>query len=369
MWSGFFAKRAWRALPDELGPARAHLRALAGAGRPAGSAAERDALDYCAKILRSHGFSVTEEPFVFSAAVGRWMVPAVAGVMTVALGTTAVLLLAGTVELRMVGVSLLITGLLLAVAGYAGARQGVRRWPTHRVESCNLVATRGNPACWLVAHIDSKSQPIPTLVRAGALVTAGAAWLVTIVGCLSAGIHPAVPLVGMIAGAVASFSTVGNESPGAADNATGVAACLRVAETLPHGASLGIVLMSGEELGLAGARVWVRGRAPGRAINIDTLDESGGWRCMVHGAPSRLWARTVSAGLEGLTPRLSPIIPGLLTDGVALADAGWEAITLSRGHLGTLARIHRPADSVRHLTGGSVEALARALTGFLNRLT
>ena len=54
-------------------------------------------------------------------------------------------------------------------------------------------------------------------------------------------------------------------------------------------------------------------------------------------------------------------IPGILTDGVALANAGWSAVTLSRGTLRTLARIHRPADNVGRTRGDGISVMARLL--------
>lgn len=369
MWSVCCGTPVLRGSHKAMTTARGHIRALAGAGRPAGSAAEREALDYCATLLRQHGFSVAEEPFEFSAAVGRWMVPTVSAVMAMAFGVVAVLILRGMGAAALIGLGFGALGLVLAGMGLMGARWGVLRWPTHRVQGVNLVATRGEPRVWLMAHVDTKSQPIPTLVRASCLVITAAAWAATTVGLWIGAIHPAVPLLGMMAALVASMSTVGNESPGAADNATGVATLLRVAQQLAVEKSLGVVITSGEELGLAGARHWVRARTPGKAINIDTVDDTGAWRCMVHGGGSSAWADAVAASAQELALKLSPVIPGLLTDGVALADAGWQVVTLSRGNLGTLGRIHRPSDSVGHLTGESTETLARTLVHSLDGLT
>jgi hypothetical protein len=50
--------------------------------------------------------------------------------------------------------------------------------------------------------------------------------------------------------------------------------------------------------------------------------------------------------------------PGVLLDGVALADAGWDVVTLSRGTLRTVARIHTPADALEHLSGDGIATAA-----------
>jgi hypothetical protein len=51
-----------------------------------------------------------------------------------------------------------------------------------------------------------------------------------------------------------------------------------------------------------------------------------------------------------------------LVDGVALADAGWDVVTVSRGTLGTVARIHLPGDSLARLHGDGM-ALAASVIG------
>ena len=90
----------------------------------------------------------------------------------------------------------------------------------------NLEAKRGEPAIWLVAHLDSKSQPIPILVRAAAIVACILVWIVLVV--LSAlrvealAWHIAT-LAAALAGMTVAISTVGTKSRGALDNATGVA--------------------------------------------------------------------------------------------------------------------------------------------------
>jgi hypothetical protein len=251
----------------------------------------------------------------------------------------------------------------------------VLRFPLARRTGVNLVATRGAPAAWLVAHLDTKSQPMPTLVRAALLLATGVSLLSTLGLALGASVGAApwvVPIVGAIAGLLLSFATVGNASPGALDNTSGVAAVLGAVEMVPRDVALGVVLSSAEELGLAGMRAWVRDRAPGIAYNVDTVDDVGALRCMVHGRHSRdLIAGVVAAADHAGMPavRVSRVIPGLLTDGVALGDAGWHSVTLSRGTVGTLARIHQPGDSVERVTGSGADSVARLLAHVLTQRT
>ncbi|HKN67497.1 MAG TPA: hypothetical protein VJW73_14535, partial [Gemmatimonadaceae bacterium] len=70
---------------SELGAiAAGHLRRLAGQPRPTASEGAADARQYCSQVLSSFGYRVTERPFEYSAAVGRYGTP-VAGVASVLL--------------------------------------------------------------------------------------------------------------------------------------------------------------------------------------------------------------------------------------------------------------------------------------------
>jgi hypothetical protein len=62
--------------------------------------------------------------------------------------------------------------------------------------------------------------------------------------------------------------------------------------------------------------------------------------------------------LAGAPVRARRLLPGILTDGVALADAGWEVITVSKGTMSTLARIHTRHDRAERLSGDGVAETA-----------
>jgi len=55
------------------------------------------------------------------------------------------------------------------------------------------------------------------------------------------------------------------------------------------------------------------------------------------------------------------LLPGVLTDSVALADAGWETLTLSRGSARTLQRIHTSRDTLAWMSGSGISGAARVL--------
>jgi len=311
---------------------------------------------------------VREEPFDYSSFVGRWGTP-IGGIVSLAI-VIAARTFAITGRAASALVLLLAGAAVLGVVARAAARSGVLTFPAARVRGVNLVATRGGdtPPLWLTAHLDSKSQPVPILVRAVGIMLLGASWLASI-GLAAAQMAGWVGsstwvfvVVTAAAGAVPVIATtVGARSPGALDNASGVAAVLLAAET--SRGPVGVCLTSAEELGLAGARAWVRGRGPAVAVNCDGVDDRGTFTCMYSGArPTALIARVVKAATGcGSTARSHRLLPGVLTDGVALADAGWDVVTLSKGGLATLARIHTPRDRAELLGGTGIAEVARVV--------
>jgi hypothetical protein len=133
-----------------------------------------------------------------------------------------------------------------------------------------------------------------------------------------------------------------------------------VAQSLPPQLALGVVLTSAEELGLAGARAWASKRGAGHAINVDGVDDDGDLRLTwTTRRPTALIDQLVARAAEvGVRARAGRLLPGALVDGVALADAGWQVVTVSRGTLRTVARIHMSRDSLQHLTGDGVALTA-----------
>ncbi len=353
------------ARPADRAAARRHLEALARAPRPAGGAEEARARAYCADVLTAAGLAVAEEPFSYSTLPGRVATPllgAVAGGVFAAAGHL------GWQDQPGFALAIIAGGAaILGVAGMWVARFGVLRLPWQRAQSSNLVASRGNPSIWLVAHLDSKSQPVAILVRAvgviGLLVAALAAVIVGglhIAGGDVRGMWPWITGVGVLSSLPVAASVVRSRSPGALDDASGVSTVLTVAQSLPQQLALGVVLTSAEELGLAGARAWVRGRGAVHAINVDGVDDAGALRLTwTKRRPTELLdLLTVRAAEAGVPARVGRLIPGALLDGVAFADAGWQVVTVSRGTLRTVARIHTPRDSLEHLRGEGIAVTA-----------
>ena len=311
-----------------------------------------------------------EESLEYSAFPGRLATPMV--------GVALALTLIGAGASALAGAGRSSAGVLLIgiLATWLFARRmlgdGVLDLPWMRVRSTNLVATREgrSPTVWLVAHLDSKSQPVPSAVRVvGVAVLAGAVLLAVVAVALTLGGGAPRMLwwVVLAAGAVGAMpviaSTVGNRSHGAVDNASGVAAVLGAAALVSREVNIGVLLPSAEELGLAGARAFVRDRKVGVALNCDGVDDDGAFVIMYNGPAPRRIIATVKDASSDLTVscRVRRMPLGLLTDSTAFHDGGWEAVTVSHGSLATLRRVHTPDDSLAKLSGTSIDTVAAIL--------
>lgn len=321
--------------------------------------------ELCRGRLVAAGFTVAEQAFEYSAFPGRWATPLA--------GAAACLTVLAAASLGAGGrpgaaLAVVVFAALLLVAGGGAIARRVTTLPWARAASVNLVASRGVPRVWLVAHLDSKSQPVAMLVRVSGIVLASAALLVLSALALHAMTGGMVPprawhvaaAVGVVASLPVLASVVGAKSPGALDNASGIVTVLFAAEALPRDMAVGVLLTSAEELGMAGARAFAESHPAAMAINVDGVDDRGSTICMYHGRAARVRVGVARAARAiGMRVRERPTIPGLLTDGVALADAGWSAVTMSRGTLRTLWRIHRAADVAERLRGKGMHEVAR----------
>jgi acetylornithine deacetylase/succinyl-diaminopimelate desuccinylase-like protein len=343
--------------------------------RLAGSQDEAEARALCKRELESAGFECIERPFEYSQWPGRWGIPVAAAIQA------ATILVVARTAMHQRPLVALMVGAGLYVALLFASTDAKRRWitalPFQRASSVNLEARRGNPLVWLVAHLDSKSQTVPMLARIASSIGMTAVTLVaTIVLLLSlrgdrhpSGLWHAIEISALIVALPSILCWVRNQSPGAVDNASGVAAVLLAAQSLSSVRDIGVLITSGEELGLAGARVWAEKAHPGIvALNCDTVDDRGAWRMMYTGAiPSRI--RVAAEAISSSTvprPVMGRMIPGILADSMAFADRGIESVTVSRGTLSTLARIHTRGDNSSAIVGTGV-AEASVLLAALTR--
>ena len=353
------------------------LDRLAATPRFAGSTEEARARAICRAELEAGGFECSDKAFEFSDWPGRWGPPLVSAVQVGVMLVMTHFAAHGEPATGLVS-AIAITLALTLAAGWV-RRDGVLGFPYGRCRSTNLEATRGSPAVWLVAHLDSKSQTVPMLARIASMVALQLVSAVVLVMVIAAVLGAWFPFqawmlmatLGLAAGLPGVLCLVGNGSPGAVDNATGVVATLLAATHEASPKDLGILITSAEELGLAGARRWAMAAPKGiRVINADTFDEEGVWRCMYTGPKPSIARRAEAVGVQlGTAVRLGRIIPGILADNIAFSDVGIEAVTISRGNFSTLARIHTWRDTSIALTGQGaaragvlISALAKELS-------
>jgi hypothetical protein len=246
------------------------------------------------------------------------------------------------------------------------------------LEGVNLIAVRPHArvTTWLVAHYDSKGQPLSMATRlaAAALALVGALELLalavrTLLGPLHMGVLDVVlGAAGVFGVLLLATNRVTDRSAGAVDNGSGVVAALAAADALPAEARVGVLLTDAEEYGLLGARALVRERAnllgDTSVVNFDGLDDRGRTIAFVHrGGPT---VDRMVAALGALRARWLPVV----VDGLALAGVTREAVTIMRGDWSTARIVHTPRDSAARLTLEGVRQVAAGVArGLVDSLT
>ena len=232
-----------------------------------------------------------------------------------------------------------------------------------QVSGINLIALRPSarptvrPSVWLVAHYDSKGQPISMALR---LIGFGALFI-GLVGLLLAPI----PALAVLAGgaSIALLNRVTDNSPGAVDNATALVSIFMTLDQLPRGAAVGVIFPDAEEFGLVGAQALAADRADlfaGAAlINLDGLDDAGRPTALLH-RPGKVGA-AVAAALGARRWRWLPVI----VDGIALARVAGECVTILKGNSHTMRIVHRPADTADRVRLDGAASVAAGLARVL----
>lgn len=369
--------------PTDRSEIRAHLEALA-RPRLSGSEGAREAEREVRTRFSALGYDAETLSFSFSSFHGRFAF-VVSGVILALGGGLATWLL--YVALPVPALASLGAGLLLAVLPIPLGGFALRRLPWGRVNTANLLFRRPDtqPAWILMAHRDTKGQAVPALVRAMAATIGMAAWLALV--ALAALRLVGLDVIGeyvLAAGAalfacagVLALGRVNNASPGALDNATGVAALLATAKREESGA-VAFLITDGEEMHLAGARDAAQRLPPVQGvINVDGLDDEGsffvaegyGWRRRRGNAPQLVAALMAAASVLELPVRRHRLPSTVAVDHVPMAAAGIPALTLLRGRRRSLMRVHRPADTVERLDGRGAAEGATLLAAAIRLLS
>lgn len=257
------------------------------------------------------------------------------------------------------------------------ARSLLHRFARVPLSGVNLIAVRPSPrrparvATWLVAHYDSKGQPLSMAARLGAaaLVAVGMVELLALaLGRLLDGVHPGVVdgvlgAAGATGAALLALNRVTDGSAGAVDNAAGVVTAFATVDALPPDMPVGLILPDAEEYGLLGARALVRERAHLLAdttiVNFDGIDDRGMTIALLHRAGATV--DRVARTLEAKRARWLPV----LVDGLALAATARECVTIMRGNWSTARVVHTPRDTAARLTLDGARGVAGAVAAAL----
>ncbi len=386
--------------------------------RFAGTDGERRAADLVAERLAAHGLAVAREPFRAGRRAIRVYQRALFG------AGAALVALTGVGAARDPGL-----GALGAVALLALLARSARWTPRIErlfdaapwIESLNVVARRPAPprdlaradeserprdptspahpepppppiSIVLLAHLDSKSSRLPTFFTVGSLlltlvVTAAlGAWSLLALAGAARGPDPRVALPAALAAAAALLAVAllqrsGNASPGAMDNASGLAVLLECALSLPAdpalaAADLTFVATGAEEIGLAGAMRWIQAHAGEHDsartlfVNVDSVGVGSGLLASdvggraPTGEPTRdLVAR--AARRAGVRVRRLPFLLGAGVDTMPIRARGYATVTILGQVLGAASRrMHTARDTVERLSEPALRdaaALAIAL--------
>ena len=352
--------------------------------RLTGSQGAQEVADIVHEHLVKLGYQIQDYPFTFSTWPGRFAVT-LAGVVFLAgsLGAAALL------NMRHPGVALVILLVSLLLAGAIAVLTAplTNMLPFGRITGNNMLAAKpgATPRYIFMAHLDSKSQPIPLAFRGPAIILALLAWIAFVVFALLGLLDPVwirtdittvLGVVSFIAGVLLVFCWVENRSPGALDNASGVATVLGIAEAERDRDDVAFLITDAEELGLVGARAVARKLNPVfGVINIDGVDDDGPVYVLEKfGVPARhiaphLVASILQAAEKHDLPAQRRNVPfGLMLDHLPMARADLPSVTVMRGSFASLRRVHRPADSMDNMTGSGIETVVRMLRDALAQL-
>ena len=324
--------------------------------------------------FESAGYRITEMPFSFSTFPGRFGVPLLGAIHVLALIGAAAFIRSDDPVPALITLAV---GLLLVALFWFLSPLLIAKLPFARIATTNWLVRRNetHPRFLVVAHRDSKSQFVPIAARAasaGASALAFVAMAIAALVQMTSDVDPGalattLAVIGVILALPLLLSPALDKSPGALDNASGLATLVGLAQRLRDDDEVAFLVTDGEELGLAGARAAAKTLQPVEGIiNVDGIDDRGDFLIMErHGFPPRGSAPHIATALFAAGRMLDLSVTrrdlphGIQVDHIPFQNAGFPALTLMRGDRRSLWRVHLPADNAGRTTGiGAVDAVA-----------
>jgi aminopeptidase YwaD len=363
-----------------------HVRALAALGpRVAGSATDRLAADYVAARLRDLGYEVTEQPFPFPYFETRRVSLEVVSPRRTAVEARVLIYSPSTPGPLTAEVVAAGRGTPQDFAGIAvrGKIALVERGDLRFADKVANAARAGAVA--VVIYNNEPGSVVGTLLEPSAIpaVTISQAdgrrlreWLQSgpvVVTLLVDTVHEqrsSTNVVGVLPGPAARRLVIGGHydsvegSPGANDNASGVAAALEVARMLradPPPVGVEIVAFGAEEPGLYGSRFYTQSPRLAAVAGMVNLDMVGvGDRLLIGNTGSD--ARLVDAAVEVARQLGLPATRTRLgaSDHTSFERAGIPAVFL---HWTDDPRYHSPQDTPEHVRPDRLDAVIRITVG------
>jgi hypothetical protein len=352
--------------------------------RLTGSQGAQEVADIVHEHLAKLGYDIQDHPFTFSTWPGRFAVSLAGLLFLIGVITAAILM-----QMQHPGVALVVLLVVLLLGGAIAALASplTTILPFGRITGNNMLAAKpgATPRYIFMAHLDSKSQPVPLAFRGPAIILAILTWLAFVIYALLAlldavwmrgDITSVLAVLAGAAGLILIFCWTGNKSPGALDNGSGLATVLALAESERDRDDVAFLITDAEELGLVGARAIAGKLNPVfGVINIDGVDDDGPLYVLEkfgvpprHIAPHLVASILQAADAMDLPAQRRNVPFGLLLDHLPMARAHLPAVTVMRGSFASLRRVHRPADDVSRMSGAGIQTVTKLLRDALNLL-
>lgn len=364
--------------------------------RIAGSKGEKNVRSFIVDFLKSNGYSPVIEEFDFSLLPVEFflkfmqiMVGALAGISIIIFNSHS-----------LISISFLFFVFLIIFAGTGWSKfiEFLYDIKFKTMHSANIIASKvadnNYPSIFFLAHYDSKSQSFPIILRISlniigllfVLISTFFVFFALIFHfkipdnfAFSSGIFTFLPFFILL------FNFTGNKSPGAVDNASGVALVLELAKILKQWegrVNLHFLFTGAEELGLAGAIRFIQKHERefnNKKIYFVNFDGISAEKQFIITAKYGFPPRKTSAKLHEMIVKIFEqkrvkfrsawLLAGAGVDSIPIGSRGYESITISCGSMfGTGGFIHSKKDVTSLLSPRSLSLSGGIAVELLNKI-